>query len=271
MGTSRGYTAPTNGNWPRLKREVTRFGVDGSEAPDPERDSSPTLPTLPAGQLLASYIRTYGGTIALRQGLSGGGTGTGSVGRRTRSSSIGQSAARIGKNLGGFATRVGQVGLATALREFGLDHLIGQSAQEVVAGLIDALVGPDSTINDDLAREALCLLRREQLAEAQTADDVERILKETLGHVEVSGIIMQFYGHYLFAMFCRDFYERLQLKIGPDAADRCIESVRRTITATLENELVGQEVTHVDWGHLEGQELAERILIRTFEIFEVSE
>jgi hypothetical protein len=149
--------------------------------------------------------------------------------------------------------------------------LIGQSAQEVVAGLIDALVGPDSTINDDLAHEALCILRREQLAEAQTADDVERILKETLGRVEVSGLIMQFYGHYLFAMFCRDFYERLQLKIGPDAADRCIESVRRTITATLENELVGQEVTQVDWGRVEGQELAERILIRTFEIFEVSE
>src|SRR6266852_3589960 len=77
MGTSRGYTAPTNGNWPRLKREVTRFGVNGSEAPDPEGRYSPTLPALPAaGQLLASYIRTYGGTIDLRQGLSGGGIGS---------------------------------------------------------------------------------------------------------------------------------------------------------------------------------------------------
>lgn len=282
MGTSRAYTAPTNGNWPRLKREVTEFGNVGDGTPGPEDPNNsapqlpnipfPTLPPLPsATQLLASYIRTLGGVSALIAGLSIAGASSGGGAALARAGNIGQSATRVGRNLGGFATRVNQADISTALREYGLENLIGQPVQEVTAGLIDALVGPDGTMDDDLAREALCLLRREQLAEAQTADDVERILKDTLGRIEVSGLVMQFYGHYLFAMFCRDFYERLQQKIGPDAADRSIESVRRTITAVLENELVGQDITRVDWGHAEGQELAERILVRTLTIFEVSE
>ena len=70
----------------------------------------------------------------------------------------------------------------------------------------------------DLARKALNKLRQELLKTALTYEDVERILLGTVEQVQAAGLLMQYYGHYLYERFARDFYEPLAKKIGIDKA-----------------------------------------------------
>ena len=287
MGTSRSYGAPTGGGWPPLKKLVTQFGADGGGdplpplppfpvplPPLPPEDPAPS-PTLAPAQLLAAYIGAHGGAAAMAKLSSpgggtgrrgGGGEGSGAAGGRPRR--IGRPIIRVGHNLASFAARVGQTGLATALRELGLADLIGRSAAEVTGALVERLAGPGSTMDATLARIALNKLRLELLGTAKTFEDVDHILRSTLEQVQVAGLLIQYYGHYLYERFTRDFYERLIKSGGVEKARSSIESVRRTIFASLRAKLAGRNPVEVDWRGEEGRQLAERILIETLQIFE---
>ena len=288
MGTSRSYGAPTSGGWPPLKRLVTQFGADGGGGPLPPLPPFPQpIPPLPPdgpvpspsvspALLLAAYIGAHGGAIAmagLGSGPGGGGRSRGQGGDEPgpgggRPRRIGRPVSRVGQNLGGFAARVGQAGLATAMRELGLADLIGRSAAEVTAAIVERIAGPGSTMDADLARIALNRLRQEFLGAAKTFEDVERILRSTLERVQVAGLLIQYYGHYLYLRFARDFYERLVKSVGVEQARNSVESIRRTIFASLRAKLAGQNPVEVDWRGDEGRQLAERILAETLQIFE---
>lgn len=292
MGTSRSYGAPTGGGWPPLKNLVTRFGGGGGDPlpplppfpeplpplhPEEPQQPSDASPTISPSQVLARYVSAHGGATAMA-GLGGGGRGAG--GRRGGSEGagggggggrpprIGRPVTRVGQNLGGFATRVREAGLATALREWDLADLVGRPAQDVTAAIVERLAGPGSTMEANLARIALNKLRQELLAAAKTFEDVERILSGAIERVQVAGLLIQYYGHYLYERFARDFYERLLRSVGVEKARNSVESVRRTIFASLRAKLAGQDPMDVDWRGEEGRKLAERILVETLQIFE---
>jgi len=198
-----------------------------------------------------------------RRGGGGGSTGA-SGGRPVQR---GRRVIRVGQNLGGFVASVGQSGLATALREFGLADLIGRSAAEVTGAIVERLAGPGSTMDATLARVALNKLRQELLGTAKTFEDVEYILRSTLEQVQVAGLLIQYYGHYLYERFSRDFYEKLIKSSGVEKARRSVESIRRTIFASLRAKIAGRNPVDVDWRGEEGHQLAERILVETLQIF----
>lgn len=281
MGTSRGYSAPTTGSWPPLKRQATQFGGGGGNQPlippgdGPPGPSPPTSPFLSPQNLLGHYVRTLSESGQAGGSGSGGGhsgrthTQGGSQGSTARAQGVSRAAIRVGRNLGSFVTSVAQSGLANTLREFGLGNLVGRPAKEVTIALIDRLAGPGTTMDESLARIALNRIRQELFATAKTAEDLERVLTQTLEQLEVVGLVMRFYSHYLFERFCRDFYERLVLKVGSEQTRRSIDEIRRTIFASLRAKVAGRNPTEVDWGGSEGHQLAERILEETLHIFEV--
>jgi hypothetical protein len=279
MGTSRGYNAPTGGGWPPLKRLVNNFtNQEGDDAPPPvPNDNQPQPPTpdnvISPQQLLTRYVQTLrsgtgGGSQGSTSSGGGGSGGSGGGGGRTPSTGMGRSATRVGRNLGGFATRVSQVGLSTTLREFDLGHLVGRPAAEVTKALVDQLAGPGSTMDENLARIALDRLREELLGDALSYEDVERTLNGVVERLQVVGLVVRFFGYYLYERFCRDFYERVVQRVGREKAQRKIASIRRTIFASLEAK-VAIGGTDIDWRGLEGQQLAERILEQTLDIFTV--
>ena len=49
---------------------------------------------------------------------------------------------RVGRNLGGFVSRVSEAGLAAALRDYDLADLVGRPAQEVTAAIVERLGRP---------------------------------------------------------------------------------------------------------------------------------
>lgn len=253
MGTSRGYDAPTEGTWPALKREVTRLGAPGGSTP------------LALQHLLAHFA-------AAALGGTGGSGGTGGASSGT---SFARTAKRVGARLGGFADLVGRSGLAEALRAFGLDDLVDRPANEVLDGLIDALVGPADTRDDALALQALEDLRRDLFADAATAMDVETLLQAELSRADVSGLVLEFYGYYLYEAFVSDFYERMLQRNGEAATIRTLESmlasVRRTVSEALQFHLAGQDPAHIAWNGPEGHQLCDQILGEMRTIFVVGE
>jgi hypothetical protein len=141
----------------------------------------------------------------------------------------------------------------------------------VTTGILDWLSGPGSTLDANLARIAITKLQQELLAGAKTFEDVEQVLKSTVERVQVAGLLIQYYGHYLFERFSRDFHERLVKSVGLEKARQSVESVRRTIFASLRAKLAGSSPTDIDWRGSEGQQLAETILVETLAIFEAGQ
>lgn len=204
MGTSRGYKMPTGGKWTPLKNEATDF-VQGTGSKD-----------ITPADLLSDFIRAIGGLKGLMRGhggsapSAGGRQAAGGASKRgggKAGAGSGGISAAVGtaQNLGGFLSRVDEVGLEESLRERGLDDAVGKSASDVSDTLLDEFAGPASTLDNALARESLAEIRDEILTDAETFEEVEKKLDTAIDELGIFGILASFFGHYIFKMFCRNF------------------------------------------------------------------
>jgi hypothetical protein len=270
MGTSRGYKMPTGGNWTPLKNEATDF-VQGTGTKD-----------ITPANLLSDFIRAIGGVKGLVRGhggsapSAGGGQAAGGASKGSGGGgggSGGRTSAAVGtaQNLGGFLSRVGEVGLKESLRERGLDDAVGKSASDVSDALLDEFAGPASTLDNALARESLAEIRDEILTDAKTFEDVEKKLDTAIDELGIFGILASFFGHYIFKMFCRNFYEEWVKKVGDAKAASSLAQIKEYIVSSVRNKLTGREVATVDWKKDEGKQVTEGVLKETLDVFGVTE
>jgi len=264
MGTSKGYTMPSGGNWEPLKREATDFVKNGSTA-----SSSPK-------PLLRDYLKVRPISGASGRGASSGGTGRSSGGSAAGGSGGGRSGRRSGnagiataQRIGGFFSLVGEVGLAAALRELGLEDLIGKSAAELSDALLEEMAGPASTLDQAAAREALMELQDELLKEAETFQDVEQVLTKTIDNAGVVTILLRFLGHYIYQRFCTDFYEKWVKQVGSFRASQSLKNIRDCIEAAIASKLAGIDLKKFMWCSPDGKRLSDQVLVEVRQIFEV--
>ena len=270
MGTSSGYKMPKGGNWTPLKNDATDF-VQGTGSKE-----------ITPADLVTSFIRVAGGlkglmrgnggsapsisggTPAKRGAKGGGGGGAGGGGGGT-SAAVGTA-----QNLGGFLSRVGEIGLEKTLQERGLEGVVGKSASDVSDVMLDEFAGPASTLDNALARESLAEIRDEILADAETFEDVEKQLNTAIDELGIFGILASFFGHYIFKMFCRNFYEEWVKKVGDAKASASLAQVREYVISSVRTKLTGQKVASVDWKKDEVKQVTEDVLKETIEIFGVT-
>lgn len=252
---------PTGGDWTPLKHDATNFVKDNEHS------------SVPPGDLLRKYVKANGGARAIaRRGSGVGSAGARGSGRSSRPGSGGRSssvARSVGRNLGGFLSSVGRIGLAGTLRDIGLAHLIGRPVEEVTAGLLDALAAPGSTLDEHAARFALAKLQDELFENTETYEDVERALSQVLDQQGLMRLLTRFFGYYLYERFCRDFYETWIKKVGSVQAARSLKSIKDCIESSVKAKLIDRDVTHVNWRSSEGLRLTEQVMQETLEIFEV--
>jgi hypothetical protein len=172
--------------------------------------------------------------------------------------------------LGWFLSRVSQVGLEEALRERGLGKIVGKPAAEIADALLDEFAGPASTLDNALARESLADIRDEILEGAKTFEDVEKQLNAVIDQIGVFGILASFFGHYIFKMFCRNFYEEWLKKVGDTKATNGLRQIKDYITSSLRTKLATRSIAAVDWKKSEGIRLSEEVLRETIEVFGVT-
>ena len=66
---------------------------------------------------------------------------------------------------------------------------------------------------------------------------------------------------------CRVFFERLAKNVGSSNADSYLSSIFDTIKSALEYMTHDRDLSQIDWTGTEGQNIADRILQDSFEIF----
>ncbi len=243
MGTSTGYSAPPS--WGNLKGEVTRAAGGGP------------LTSVTADQLLHSFIKHNGGGRVMTRGGDGR-RGGGAVAR-------GRAAREVAGRFGGFISDVGRVGLEGALRNAGWADLIGRPVQEILAALLDRLGGEASTIDDVDARMALARLQEEYFGDVGNATELEQRLSEQTAHLET--ILQDFFGFYLFEVFCRVFFERLVQRVGETRAHSFLGEIDDFIKSALANRTAGRDISRINWAGQQGQEMTADIMETTLNVF----
>ncbi len=258
MGTSKGYAAPTGGQWTKLKRDVSRFardvelGLPAPSQPDPR-----------IGNLLAQLVAVLGGAAALSRAAGvGASAGSGSpVG-------IGAAAARTGAGLGGFASTVAGAGLDEALHGIELGDLADRPADEVVDAIVERLSEVPAGLDEAAAREALILLLAELQGDAATLADLETAYKRAAEAYGVRGLMVRYFGYYLYVLFCERFTERLNRDPERAKSAAAVSSqIREYVLTAVEARLAGTDVGAIDWTGPDGLQMSEEILGETLEIF----
>lgn len=272
MGTSTGYDMPKGGDWTPLKHEATKFvKEDGAPSGNP----NPVRPEALLSNFLNTCI-TAGGNPGRGAG-GGGGGGTASGGGRGGGGggggggrSFGRSARNTGGALGGFLSRVDTVGLDEALREVGLEDLIGRPAAEITSGLLDALAAPAGTLDEHAARKALEVINAEMIGGAKSYAEVKGALKNALNKEGLERIVVNFFGEYLYQNFLRSVYKDWAKKVGAEQAGRRLKSVRDCITSALKSKFVNRDISKVRWKGREGRRIIDQVWRGTLKIFGVT-
>lgn len=243
MGTSAGYDAPPS--WGDLKSEVTKAANHGP------------LTRASAKQLIGGFVRQNGGASQMARGGEGGGGG-GTVG--------GGAAARgVAGRFAAFVATVGTLGLGEALRRVGLSDLVGQPVREILGGLLDRLGGSASTIDDVDARAALARLQEKYLGDAADAAAIEAILEGQVANLE--GLLAEYFGFYLYELFCRVFFERLVQRVGETRAYSFLKEIEDFISSTLANRTAARDISQIDWPGTEGRALTSDIMEIVLNVF----
>jgi len=243
MGTSKSYSAPPS--WSDLKANVTRTARGGSITPAKAR------------QLINSFIAHNGGAHVMSGG-GGGGQGGGTV-------AGGRAAREVASRIGGFISDVSRVGLEGALRNAGWSDLVGHPVQEILHALLDRLGGDASTIDDVDARMALSNLNAKYFSDAETAEELEQRLTSQVDNLET--VLQDFFGFYLYEVFCRVFFERLMQRVGDTRAHSFLKEISDFINSTLANRVASRDISRIDWAGPEGETITADIMETTLKVF----
>jgi len=244
MGTSTSYSAPPS--WSGLKGEVTRTAHSGSITADKTR------------QLIQGFIKNSGGARALAGRGGGGGQGGGTV-------ASGQAARSTARRLGSFISDVGRIGFEKALRNAGWGDLVGRPVSEILNALLDRVGGDASTIDDVDARMALSKLQEKYFADATTIEELEERLTNQVDRLEM--VLQDFFGLYLYELFCRVFFERLVQRVGDTRAHSYLNEIGDFIKSTLANRVTNRDISQINWAGSEGETITAEIMETTLNVF----
>ena len=255
---------PSGGDWTPLKTEASKFvknvgtgGDTGAGNISPQRLVGHYLNVLKTSGY-GGFGGSGGGSGQTSGGKGGGGGGT-----------MGRAAAKTGQRLGGFLSRVSEIGFTETLKEFGLSDLIGKSAEEVTNGLTDAFTDAASSLDDEAARVALHQLYEELLETAETFENAEAAFTQAVDEPGIIKTIADFFGKYIYRIFCRDFYEGWQKKAGAEQARQKLDDVKGYIFSSIKTRFVGEKSSK-NWAGQDGLRASGQILKDTLEIFEVA-
>ena len=240
MGTSTRNEGPNWGGG--HKNKVTQSCSSGGATEGTARD------------VLGDYIQRNGGSRSISRG-------GGKIGSE-------KSAQRTGRNIAQFTSRVQERGLDQALDDFGLGNLVGESAENVVYGLVNRLCEDGGPLDEVYGREALFDLYDEMLEEADSYEDVEEILEQDMKYDELESILSKFFGHYLYHEFCNIHYERLAKKRGDQTAREYMADIRSFMQAEIENKTYDRDISDIDWEGEDGKNIIEEVHESTLHVFE---
>lgn len=221
MGTSKDYGGGKGGDWTPYKHATSSFARYGGAKR--------------AEKVLSRYVTAMGGASAL-------------------SSSAGARAA-VGRTQGvaGFASGLATDGLTPTLQRLGLGHLVGRDRYEVLDGLLEALGGDGSTLEDRAVLAALCEAFEELFPDdAETYDELEATMLDEEG---VATLIERFVARWVYDRMLPTLAVKFADISDPDVVRRRDDELRERISLLAKLELQGRSPLTIDWTGDEGRSI----------------
>lgn len=240
MGTSSSYKPPTKGNWGKIKRDLSRLAKGVS---------------FPEGKVLSVI-----GKFISEKG--GGGSST-----QSAYGNWSKAPKEASKRISGFISDIGRFGFAEALNKQGLGNLIGKSAKEVMAGLIDYFGGNRNTRDEINACRAIQSTMEKFMQDADTVEKIEATFKQILNPDTFQEFLLTFLGYFIFQEFCSYYEEFLNSRMSDQNSENFINEVEMTIISAVKNKSLDIEFSKVDWKGEEGDDIVDEIMVKTVRIF----
>ena len=227
MGTSKDYSGGKGGDWTPYKHATSTFARYGGGSGRAEK-------------VLSRYVAAQGGAAAL-------------------SSSAGARAA-VGSTQGvaGFATGLAVDGLTPTLQRLGLGHLVGRDRYEVLDGLLEALAGDGSTLEDRAVLAALCEAFEELFPDdAESYDELEAT---TLDEAGVATLVERFVARWVYDRMLPTLAKKFADISDPDVVRRRDNELRERIVLLAKLELQDRSALDVDWTGDEGRDILQGLV-----------
>lgn len=248
MGTSSRRSAPSSGNWRNAKRHATGFVSMGTSSASYTPSSA-----------MESYIQASGGGSSL----------IGGIGRGSGGSAVSQ-ATGAAQAFGGFLSDVSNYGLDVALRNKGLQELIGKPPGEVIAGVLDALSGNGASLSDAILRAA----EAETLGkifddEVENYDELQETWESSLNGQELLEILEEFLSNVIFKQWVSDMADNLENNaVSAESLYEKENEIKDFIRGQVSFELGRIDALEVDWEGEEGREFISTCLKSAIELME---
>lgn len=184
--------------------------------------------------------------------------------RAARAATSGRATAR---RLAGFLGAVVARGPEAAAREFGLEGFLGQSAEILLAAVVDRLAPEGGRLEQATARAALTETLSEVLRGKGIADDGILAL-QGLTRDDAISILEQFIARYIDQRLIQVLAKTLENRPPADVIQR-EKDVWEYVKNAVHLDLASLDVLRVDWGGPEGKVIIERIFAEAYKLLEM--
>lgn len=245
MGTSKSYSASIKGQpqWGNLSGAVTS-NCDGGN-----------VSTSNLGNIVSRYVSVIGGS-----GTAG----------RGNSKIAGRAGLRTARNIGTFLGAFGSSGgnIRYALEQVGLTGLEGLPLNDVIDRLLEYCTGPSSTLDDVAAKAASQKILEELASDAQTIEEWQQQLRETLDRESLEDIIERYFGYYIFEHLSIMFYEKLIVEKGKADCDNLFRQIKDYVFEKIKNMNKTNPLNNINWAGEEADRLIKNIQEDVLKVFE---
>jgi hypothetical protein len=193
-----------------------------------------------AARVLRRWVGTQGGA---------GGATSGSRG-----------AISSGQRLGGLLVRIADSGLTSAFEDAGLGRLVGHNRLQVLEGLLEAIAGDGSDLDQQAVRAAICDIYDELFV----GDTFEELENTTLDGDAVVNSLEDFLAAYIYRKLLPAIDAKLR-DLDADTARSRERELREYIKSLVKLRVKGDDALSLDWEGSAGQQLIEGVVQAAFE------
>lgn len=223
MGTSSDYGGGSGGAWRPFKTAATSYAKRGGDSR--------------GRRVAARHVAALGG-----------------VGGATRSAPTAVAGAQ---RFAGLLSDIARAGLSEALREVGLDDLVGRNRFDIVRALVDLIAGAGSNLEGQAARAAVLDVIDELFAEGEDYADLAALTLDADGLIAA---LEAYIAYFIYNRMLPMIDERLTRFADPRRAEQLDGDLKQLIRAQVRIRLRDTDVLAVDWRGDDGRRLVDGLI-----------
>jgi len=189
-------------------------------------------------------------------------------GASTITAAVGPAKATM-RRLGSFLVDVARLGFEEALRQNGLENLIGQGSEAVLLGIADLVCVEGATLDEADARYAAIEVFNKMLDEATTEEELAFLIENKATGEGVEELFEQFVIQFVYGKMIRELGERIEgAPVDVSTKRAHSQEILYYIASRVKLEMVKRgDIAELDFNGKEGEEIVNQVVQGAYEVF----